>query len=372
MYNLLRILSSEHTIHLVSYIRDESEKAYLSELSFCASVRTIKRGRAWQGSYVLKTCFSQYPFLYETYTAREAYGQIQEVLNTNHIDLIHIEPSYVGLGIPKTTLPVIAVEHNIEHEIYMQFVHKVRFPWLRWLLKFDIKKMIHAEETTWKSVAGVVAVSEDNKSYIERKALGTPVYLVRNGVDLQKFLYQDEKKKQVQPVFLYVGNFAWMENQDAVSYLVSKLWPHILAHYPGATLRIVGKSMSNALSQKIKGTNVKILSDVENIQEELDTATIMLAPIRIGGGTKYKILESMACGLPVVTTTLGSEGIHARHGVHLYCADSLDETLFAIHALLGSTRVYNTIRKQARKLIESRYSWEMIAKDLDFAWKNTR
>ncbi|MEK7592553.1 MAG: glycosyltransferase family 4 protein [Patescibacteria group bacterium] len=371
LYNLLRILSRDHSIHLVAYIRDESEKKYLKNLSFCASVRTVYRGRAWQLQYILKTGLSRYPFLYETYNIPEAKREIQEVLDSEKIDLIHIEPSYVWLGLPLTNIPIVAVEHNIEHDVYAQYAKNVRFSLLRWLLNIDIKKMIRAEETVWKSVSSIVAVSGENKSFIVHTIPNVRVNIVRNGVDLNEFVYQKIKDLKSDPIFLYVGNFAWMENRDAVEYLVKTLWPKIRERYTNATLRIVGKSLSDALRNRIQGKNIKILEHVERIQDELQNATIMLAPIRIGGGTKYKILEAMASGFPVITTTLGSEGLDTRHGENVLIANTVDETLTALDILMKSPVKYNTIRKNARKLIETQYSFEGIAKELDAVWRNT-
>ena len=371
LYNLLRILSHDHTIHLVAYIRDESEKKYLSDLSFCSSVCTVKRGGAWQPKYILKTGFSRYPFLYETYNIPEAKREIQEVLDSEKIDLIHVEPSYVWLGLPHTNIPIVAVEHNIEHEVYAKYAKNVRFAPLRWLLDFDIKKMIQAEETVWKSVSSIVSVSKQNKFFIQKSIPDVRVNVVRNGVDLNVFSYQKTKDLKSDPIFLYVGNFAWMENRDAVEYLVLTLWPKILERYKNATLRIVGKSLLDALRIRIQGKNIAVLENVERIQDELQNATIMLAPIRIGGGTKYKILEAMASGLPVITTTLGSEGLDSRHGENVLIANTVDETLIAVDTLVKSPVKYNTIRKNARKLIETKYSFEGIAKELDAVWRNT-
>jgi glycosyltransferase involved in cell wall biosynthesis len=232
--------------------------------------------------------------------------------------------------------------------------------------------MIRAEETIWKKVSSIVSVSSENKSYILNTAPNARVNIVRNGVDLNEFSYQKIKDLKSDPIFLYVGNFAWMENRDAVEYLVKTLWPEILVRYNNATLRIIGKSITDTLRNRIQGKNIEILEHVERIQDELQYATFMLAPIRIGGGTKYKILEAMASGLPVITTTLGSEGLETRNSEHICIADTVDETLSALDMLIHSSVKYNTIRKNARNLIETNYSFEKIAKELDTVWKNTK
>jgi glycosyltransferase involved in cell wall biosynthesis len=370
LYNLLRILSRKHDIHLVSYIRDDAEKSYLTDLSFLRSIETIKRGGAWQVEYILRTGFSTYPFLYETYRNDDARKKIHGVILREKIDIIHIEPSYIWLGLPKTSVPIVAVEHNIEHEVYARYAHHARFSPTRFFLNIDVEKMARAEERIWHRVASIISVSEENKKYIAQKAQKTPVYLVRNGVDLRSFPFCTQKK-QGDPVFLYVGNFSWMENRDAVEYLVTTLWPEILKKYPSSTLKIVGKSMPLSLEKKLKGKNAVYLSHVERIQDELSSSTIMLAPIRIGGGTKYKILEALSMGLPVITTAIGAEGLHVCHKEHLYIADSAKEVLTAIGELLSSESRYNTVRKNGRALIEAMYCFDSIARDLESVWQKT-
>ena len=164
------------------------------------------------------------------------------------------------------------------------------------------------EKKIWKESAKTIAVSRIDAAEIN-KITGKDASVVPNGVDTGVFPFKPKKTRGY--TFLYVGNFKWMENRDAAGYLERVIWPEINKRYLQAQLRIVGK-----------GRNA-----VARIQDELYKADFMIAPIRVGGGTKFKILEAMAAGLPVITTTIGASGLDTKV---LWIADSPDETLAAI------------------------------------------
>jgi glycosyltransferase involved in cell wall biosynthesis len=151
-----------------------------------------------------------------------------------------------------------------------------------------------------------------------------------------------------------------MENRDAADHIIRDYWPVIQSKYPDATLRIVGKNAPRGQY---------FVDNVKNIQNELHAADIMLAPIRIGGGTKYKILEAMAAGLPVITTVQGITGMHVEEKKNVLITESSRDILDLIDYLNNSDIRMNLV-KNARALIEKEYSWDLIAQKLDHIWNS--
>ena len=219
----------------------------------------------------------------------------------------------------------------------------------------DVVKMKSWEQYVWKLATGIVTVSKSDKSFI-----GQPnVSVVPNGVDIQEFAFHPKKTMGTPLTFLYVGNFRWMENKDAAEHLIRDWWPAIQTKYPQSRLRIVGPHAP-------KGPY--FVGTVDRVQDEFNDADIMLAPIRVGGGTKYKILEAMACGLPVVTTKHGIEGMHVADTREVLLAQSADEAVRCIGALYDQ-KMRPGLVDRARQLVEKEYSWDTIALTLDEAWK---
>lgn len=371
MYNLLSRLAKKHEITLVTFLRSLDEKRYEKDLSFCRKIITGYRGAAWQPGYVLRSLMGTKPLLLASYDHAELRRDIANELSSGAYDLVHVEPWYVWPSIPQTRVPEVVATHNIEYEVYTEYVRRLGFVPLRPGYYWDVLKLRYWEERVWKRASHVVAVSEDDASVI-RKNVGspTPVSVVPNGVDVASFRFE-MKKTGGAPVFLFVGSFTWMQNRDAVAWLMKSIWPVLKTHHRKATLRIVGRSMPSDLRNLVANHQVILMEHVENIEDELHGADVLLAPIRVGGGTSFKILEAMAAGLPVVTTTLGAAGLNVTHGKELMIGNTEEELVEAVDMFISSSRKRSEIARNARKTIEQDYAWDSIAKALDHVWYET-
>lgn len=295
--------------------------------------------------------------------------KLEQELKVGSYDLIHLEPGYVWPALPQTELPLVVSEHNIESQIYEDYVKRFPVPPLRHFLYTDVLKLKYWENQIWKHADGVVTVSETDAAVITSRLNGQYKAIVPNGVDPKVFAFKPKDKLGHQPTFLFVGNFSWLQNSDALGYLLKNLWPEIKIKYPQAKLNVVGRQISDSLRKLSATDGVTILEQVSDISAEYRKADIMLAPIRIGGGTKFKILEAMAVGLPVITTAKGSEGLKITNGQEVITADNPGETLQSIKSLIENTVYRITLITKARKKIEKEYTWENISKKLDKFWQ---
>lgn len=371
VYNLLSRLGQSHEITLCTFLRNDGEKQYKRDLPFCKKILTCHRGHAWQPNYVIRSVLGPLPLLLTSYDHAAFREAIARELARGSYDIIHIEPWYVWKSLPKTDIPVVIATHNIEHEVYTEYVRRLWITPLRPGYYWDVLKLRYWEERVWRSAREIVAVSEDDAAVI-RKVVGEhiPVCVVPNGVDVSSFSLKI-KQESTPPVFLFVGSFTWMQNRDAVSWLVKSIWPILRKRYPGATLRIVGRSMPSSLRKLVGNHEIILLEHVENIESELHNADVLIAPIRVGGGTSFKILEAMASGLPVVTTTLGATGLKVSRGKELLIGNTEEELVQAVDILIKSYKKRSEIAKDARRTIEREYAWDNIAKALDRVWYET-
>lgn len=367
MYNLLKRLSLKHKITLVSFIRDEKERVHIKDLSFLHDVHMIHRGRAWQLKYILRALVTRVPFLLSTYTNGHMHSMLTDLLKKNAFDLIHLEPFYVWPSIPNTTVPIVVSEHNVEHQVYEDYVKRLMWP-LRILGMIDVSRLKRWEQYVWRKVSHVTTVSENDKYVVDAYLSFDASSVVSNGVDTDVFAYQKRVLKNKKN-FLFVGNFRWLPNINAAQRLLDHIWPKIKDAFPDSTLTIVGRDMPESLVSRAT-SRVFCKTDVLDIKDEYANAFALLAPMTIAGGTKFKVLEAFASGLPVVSTKEGVEGIACADGQEVLLADTPKEFVDQLKTL-DTNEHGEKLTKAARILVEKAYNWDSIAKSLDSVWRHT-
>jgi polysaccharide biosynthesis protein PslH len=366
MYNLLKRLAKKHRITLISFIRDQKEKSFDNDLSFCDQVQFVLRGRAVQPSYILNGLFGTYPWLLSTYDNQHMRERIGDVIATKHIDILHAEPFYVWPSIPDIQVPVVVSEHNIEYDVYEQYVRHFPVSVLRPFMMRDVDKIKKWEHYVWRNANRLTAVSQSDASVMQNY-LSHPISVIPNGVDLPSLPFQ--KKKDTHHRLLFVGNFRWVPNRDAAKRLVTSIWPIVREKYPDAELAIVGRDMPSLLEKEIRNAGGSAQSNVKSIAESYAWADVMVAPHGIAGGTKFKILEAFASGLPVVTTYAGITGIEANDGHEYLSAKTDAEFAHQIFVVFEQQKKMESITYAARILIEHTYNWDFIAQKLETVWK---
>ncbi|HKC14445.1 MAG TPA: glycosyltransferase family 4 protein [Patescibacteria group bacterium] len=362
LYNLLKHLSKKHQITLICEKRKFQTEKDLDEVKkFCQKVITVERKKQWSVGNILKSVFSLDPFLVVGHTSLEMKEKIKKELIENNFNLIHVETFYVFQNLPKTTLPIFLAEHNIEYLVYKRYAEESLF-WIRPLIKFDNWKLRKKEIQSWTLANKLIAVSDQEKRIMKKDAI-----IIPNGVDLEEFDFQQpkEKMKEKEKKILFIGDFKWIENRNSAKWILEKIWPKINLKF-NIKLWIVGRNIPQNL-KKMRVKNIIFDENLLNTKEAYKKSYILLSPIKVGGGTSFKILEAMASGTPVVTTSLGAEGIATDK--ELVIADSSQDLIDKTEELLLNSDLYEKIAKNARKKIEENFDWKNIAEKLDKAYR---
>jgi len=368
-FNLIKNLSRKHEITLFSLIKDEKEKEnILKLLEYCKKVAVFKRSKSpWTLRNILLTGFGPYPFLVIRNLSSEEKEAIKKELSEEKYDLIHAETFYVMPHIPKTFVPVLLVEQTIEYLVYNHFVEEQAPKLLRPILRLDVLKLKYWETHFWKRAKKVVVMSGSDKKEMERLSPGLSIDIVPNGIDINYFSKKVKKEGSVKKI-LYVGNFTWLQNTEAVKILVGSVWPKIKKSVSKVMLWIVGTHMSDEI-RKLASGDIEVTEGLEDIRDAYKNASVLVAPIKGPGGTRLKILEAMASSLPVVTTSVGAEGLGVSDNNEALIRDGLDNLADAAIKVLKDVSLANRLGKSGRDFVEENYTWDKSADKLDKIYK---
>jgi len=367
-YNLLKNLAEKHEITLFSFMKQIREDHINQLKSFCKKIEVFKRRKAWSPQNIAFSGFSFYPFLVAIYFSPSLKARIREELGKEKYDLIHAETFYVMPNIPKTEVPILLVEQTIEYLVYDHFIQTIKFSPARAPLLLDVLKLKFWESFYWKKAKMVGAMSEADKKEMQRLVPNLKVEIIPNGVDVDYFA--KAKKSEIENTVLFVGNFSWLQNREAVYFLVEDVWPKIKAKVKNAKLWIVGQNPSAKIRQLAKDDEVKIDEGVEDIREVYLKSSVLLAPIFGPGGTRFKILEAMASGLPVVTTPTGIEGLPAQNNIQLLIGEDSCELADATIRVLKDKELSQKLASNAKELVSCEFSWQKISAKLDNIYQN--
>jgi polysaccharide biosynthesis protein PslH len=368
LYNLIKNLAEKHEITLICERRDYQTQEDVEEVKkICKKVITVTRKKQWSTANILKTGLSMDPFLIVGHTSEEMKLAIRDELVREKYDLIHVETFYVYQNLPKVSVPVILVEHNVEYLAYQRYV-KLANPFLKLFFTIDVMKLKKKEEQAWRKVDKLIAVSNAERRLMKR----ADITVVPNGVDLNNFQFRSSQNLPEEKRVLFIGDFKWFQNVDAAEVILKQIWPRIglrlaeTKNRADVKLWIIGRNIPDKIKSLAASKNIILEEDSkEKTAEIFRKAYLLLAPIRAGGGTSYKILEAMASGVGVVTTNLGLEGLEAKNNIHALASEKEDELAELALVLIQDHSVYRKLTLNARKLVEEKYDWRVIAQKLD-------
>ncbi len=311
-------------------------------------------------SGIAKNLFSSVPYNIEKYHSSPACHDLVSLCTDIKFDAVHVDSLHMakyGIELKRRfSIPIVLREHNFESEIMRRYRDHSRNPAVRTFASLQHKKITQYEAATIAEFDMVLPITKDD----ERKLrILSPQYrstIIPAGVDTSSVRYCDN---HAQENILFLMNYEWFANRDSLDYYVSVILPAIHALRPGVTTVLVGKGtqkfIPNAGSELIR-----VCGFVKDINDISALGSVAVVPLRIGSGMRVKILELMAMGRVVVTTSLGAEGIDAEHGKHLLVSDDPNEFAAMVVKFLDSKQDSLRIGKNARAFIEEHYSWNSI------------
>ena len=362
VFNLVRQLAHHHEVTLACLAEAEpADRGPLTE--FCREVLTVPRPPSPLRDLAsfLGRGEAYNVARYASHSFRQALAQLA---TRQRFDLVLVEFSllwpYAGLF---PGVPVVLDAHNVEAEIVRQLGESCRNPLKRLLYQREERLLRHLEEAAWRECALCLAVSVREQATIAA-ACGVPgkVESVPNGVDLERFDFQPKERPGIKVLFL--GGMEYGPNLDAGRWFLTDVFPKLRNTLPAVEVDVVGRQLAK-LGDLVAQPGVRIHENVPDVLPFFRGADLLAVPLRLGAGTRLKILEAMAAGLPVVATAKGCEGIAAVDGEHLLVADGTEVFARAVARLLADCELAGRLAHNARQLVTERYSWEELGARLE-------
>ena len=358
VFNLIKYLSRQNRITLACLSAEKIEDfGPLAE--YCEKIVCVERP-ARTAVDLARFLLGKEPYNSLLYESDEFRQSLTRLCQVNSFDMVQLEfPLLWQYADCLAGLPMVLDAHNVEYEIIGNLRHGCTNTVKKALYRIEEKRFRQREEAVWEECRFCFAVSEQERATIASRVRDPQkVVTVPNGVDLERFAWHFKEKRGKRILFL--GGMNWNPNLDAARYFVEKIFPLIHARKPDAEIDFVGKDLGK-IRQFLPARGIRLHEHVTEVLPWFQQADVLVVPLRQGGGTRIKILEAMAAGLPVVTTSKGCEVIDIVRSRHLLVGDSAEEFANHVTCLIENDSLAGQLAQEARELVEAKYTWEMAA-----------
>jgi glycosyltransferase involved in cell wall biosynthesis len=349
-----------------SYLRDHNIEIVLVDRSTPAK-SVHRRGPAFYADLVANLLSSK-PYLVDINSSDALKQAVRKYAAERQVDLWQCEwtPFAEAVrGLAGARWLIMA--HNVESLIWQRYYETETNPLKRWYIEKQWRKMERYERSVIGEATRTVTVSLEDATLMRDRFDGRRIDVVDNGVDTAYF--QSAGAEHDRHQILFLGSLDWRPNLDAISLLLDRIFPAVQAEVPAARLCIVGRNPPESLARRVTATpGVALHATVADVRPYLAKSGVMAVPLRIGGGSRLKILEALAFGLPVISTRIGAEGLRLEPGRDLVVVEDAEQM---VQALITYTRDPGPLRAMAesgRREVQARYDWDIMAETLGRVW----
>ena len=283
-------------------------------------------------------------------------------LTTRDADVVVCDFLFPAVNLPDdVALPTVLFQHNVEAVIWERLAENAGAPPARLYYGLQARRLQAFERDTCRRVDQVVAVSAADRDAMRDRYGAARVDDVPTGVDTE-FFRAAEPRAPVPGRLVFMGAMDWLPNEDGVKFFLDEIWPKVRARRGDATLAIVGRNPTQELRDRAARTpGIEVTGTVPDVRPHLGRGAIFVVPLRIGGGTRLKIYEAMSMGLPVVSTTIGAEGLPLEHSRDLLLADGADAFADAVVRLLDTPADAAALAERGAGRVRREFGWDAAA-----------
>jgi polysaccharide biosynthesis protein PslH len=369
-YNLIKRLQERHRVTFICYGTPDQK------LEDCPNLRLVlkkspileQKGARFYRS-LLENLFSSNPYIVDRHFSQSMSRDVIALADAEPFDLVHCEwtPYAENIRALLPRIPSVLSAHNVEAQIWARYYATEQNPVKRAYIGHQWHKLAAFEKEASRLFTSVATVSEPDRDFFVGEYGCRSVTVVPNGVDVDYFAPQQVAQDPYNMVF--TGSMDWRPNQDGVRFFIEKVFPLIRREIPAASFTVVGRKPPvwlRELASRYPG--VVITGTVDDVRPYVARAALYVVPLRVGGGSRLKILEALAMEKIVLSTTVGAEGLDVRDGKDVLLRDTPEELAISAVRVLQMPEPFRPLARAGRALIFERYTWDAIADVMESVW----
>ena len=366
VFNLLKQITQKSEVTLLTLETQSTDAEGVAELQqlgiqvhLVPSAPTLPRVSL---GTLLKAFLRRQPITVARYDLSAYRQKFRELLATETFDLVHYEMFHTAQLHTETDLPGVLSQQNVDSAIWRRLCSETENPFYKFAYWTQQLAFQRYERVLSPKFEAVTCTSDIDAAVFQRHCADDVIEIIPNGVDVTHYL--PDFTSEVPAHLIYIGSMDWYPNEDAVGFFADEVLPRIQERVPDVRFSIVGGNPSARVQKLAEREGVVVTGRVPEIKPYFAEATVFVVPLRIGSGTRLKILEALAMGKAIVSTSVGAEGLDLRDGEEVFIADEPATFADAVTRLLTDVPLRRRIGKNGRTRVEQDYDWRSIGEKL--------
>ncbi|MBO4232074.1 MAG: glycosyltransferase [Bacteroidales bacterium] len=315
----------------------------------------------------LKSLLLGHSYHVDRYVSREMNHKLKNILQKEDFDIVQLESLFVAPYIPVirqySKAKIILRTHNVEHRIWDRVVRNEHSLPRKLVLKSLARNLEKFELSVFGKIDGYMTISDVDYSFFNEKFPFVSGAVIPFGVDVDDYEPDEEYIPSDTPELFHLGSLDWLPNREGVEWFLDEVWDKILEHYPSLTFTIAGRNIPQEIIDK-QYHNVIIAGEVPDARDFMLSKDIMIVPLLSGSGIRVKIIEGMALGKTIITTSIGAEGLAVEHGKNIFIADTPEEFVECVGKCVHTPDICKIIGENAASFVALHHNSDIIVNEL--------
>jgi sugar transferase (PEP-CTERM/EpsH1 system associated) len=369
-YHFTKALAQHGQLTYLHFTDPGTDPLTQQDLPFCHRVIAIPKPTPYGPVNLIRGVVGPSPLPILNYASQQMSAAVDRLTKAEAFDLIHFDSIHM-IHYGGTASKAVYNWHNIESEAMQRFGDTVSSGAKRWYARLTASKLAALERGILKTALGHVVCSEREQKELKQIAPLARIAVVENGVDVASFAGAAEGSTESRKL-VFIGLMEYYPNVEAATSFAQRIWPSLRQRFPQLSLWIVGANPTPEVRELGKLEGVTVTGTVPEVRPYYRDALAAIVPLRTGGGTRLKILEAMAAGVPVISTPLGAEGLTVTPDKTILMADPDDAEAWVRHLAHLTTSESNrkTLTAAALELVRTQYDWEILGRKLCNVYKS--